>query len=429
MRRMPFAAALGCAVIAAGTLAVPVVAEDAATVTIRWEMNELAGTSVMKDSGPLKLDGTVNPLGVTSGYSSQGATGYHWVRKDPNSLPLAPERIIEIPDHPSLDAGGGIFTIEIRYRTKERFGNIIQKGQAQSAGGQWKVQAPGGIPSCLFKGPAGRAATGALTPINDNQWHVLTCVKTPSSVALYVDGEFRSRKNRETGVIDNSQQVTIGGKIICNQENVTCDYFSGDIDYVSISKGLSGPFVEAKISPSKVVVGNDFTVTGSVTDGATGAPKAGVPIHLFGQVKGTVGFVDKGVRATTKANGSFAFSRGPSATSDWYVSTGPAGSGVDSDTTRVAVGGKAWIHLDDKSVRAGTTVTFYGKVRPKSATVVKLQRKQSGQWITKRSETPKAGKYSMGWKAKSKVDFKWRVRVNGPTFTADHSRTLVLKVR
>jgi hypothetical protein len=31
--------------------------------------------------------------------------------------------------------------------------------------------------------------------------------------------------------------MTVGGKINCNQENITCDYFSGDIDYIRIYKG------------------------------------------------------------------------------------------------------------------------------------------------------------------------------------------------
>jgi hypothetical protein len=30
--------------------------------------------------------------------------------------------------------------------------------------------------------------------------------------------------------------MTVGGKINCDQINVTCDYFSGDIDYIRISK-------------------------------------------------------------------------------------------------------------------------------------------------------------------------------------------------
>ena len=131
--------------------------------------------------------------------------------------PPSPERIIQVPDNPNLEPGNGPFTIELRYRTQENFGNITQKGQAQTQGGQWKIQAPQGIPSCLFKGSGGQVATGAKTPLNDEQWHNLTCVLTSTGVTMYVDGEFRNRKNGPTGTIDNNIPMTIGGKINCDQ--------------------------------------------------------------------------------------------------------------------------------------------------------------------------------------------------------------------
>jgi hypothetical protein len=30
--------------------------------------------------------------------------------------------------------------------------------------------------------------------------------------------------------------MTVGGKINCNQDTITCDYFSGMIDYIRITK-------------------------------------------------------------------------------------------------------------------------------------------------------------------------------------------------
>jgi hypothetical protein len=145
--------------------------------------------------------------------------------------------VIQVPDNINLEPGDQDFTVEIRYRTREKFGNIIQKGQAQSKGGQWKIQNPKGIPSCLFKGSNGRVATGAKTPLNDDQWHTLTCVLTSSSVTMYVDGVQRNKKNGSTGTIDNKIPMTIGGKLDCDQIQVTCDYFSGQIDYVMITMG------------------------------------------------------------------------------------------------------------------------------------------------------------------------------------------------
>jgi len=205
-------------------------------VTAYYEMDEPLGTTVMHDSGPHGLDAVVDPTGITSGVEAAGATGYLWEHRDPEAYPASPERVIQIPDNPDLEPIDGPFTIELRYRTGEHFGNITQKGQAQSQGGQWKIQAPSGIPSCLFKGSGGQVATGALTPLNDEQWHNLTCVLTSTGVTMYVDGEFRNRKNGPTGTIDNTMPMTVGGKIDCDQVDVTCDYFSGQIDFIKLTK-------------------------------------------------------------------------------------------------------------------------------------------------------------------------------------------------
>jgi hypothetical protein len=209
----------------------------AAGVAADFHMIEEAGSTVMTDSGGNGNHGVIDPTGVVTGYVVGGATGYHWVRRPPEQYPASPERVIQVADDIDLEPGDQPFTIEIRYRTKEKFGNITQKGQATTRGGQWKIQNPQGIPSCLFKGSRGQVATGAKTPLNDNRWHTLTCVLTSSSVTMYVDGVFRNRKNGATGTIDNSIPMTVGGKINCDQLETTCDYFSGQIDYIRITKG------------------------------------------------------------------------------------------------------------------------------------------------------------------------------------------------
>lgn len=206
--------------------------------SVDYEMDEPDGATLMLDSSGNGVDGIIDQDGLDTGVTYNGATGYFWPRRGPNEPPASPERVIQIADNPLLDPGSDTFTIEIRYRTKEKFGNITQKGQSATRGGQWKIQNPMGIPSCLFKGSRGQAATRSKVALNDNEWHVLTCVREPTRVTMYVDGVFMSRKIGSTGVIDNSIPMTIGGKINCNQVTITCDYFSGMIDYVRISRGL-----------------------------------------------------------------------------------------------------------------------------------------------------------------------------------------------
>lgn len=222
--------------VARASVAAPAVG----VLTADYQMNEPTGSSVMTDSSGNSLGGTIALSDqITTGWVSyDGAIGYHWLRRPPTEPPAEPERVIQAPDNINLEPGPGTgtFTIEMRYRTKEKFGNITQKGQATTRGGQWKIQNPLGRPSCLFKGSTDRVATRVPTAINDNLWHVLTCVRTPTRVTVLVDGVEVNHKNGSTGTIDNEMPMTVGGKLNCDQIKVTCDYFSGDIDYIRIYK-------------------------------------------------------------------------------------------------------------------------------------------------------------------------------------------------
>ena len=233
-----------CAAVA-GTATASVTAAPAAlavgVLTAGYEMNEARGSTVMTDSSGNNLHGTIVASDqITTGWVNyDGAIGYHWLRRPPNEPPADPSRVIQVPDNINLEPGSSdvTFTIEMRYRTSNKFGNIAQKGQATTRGGQWKIQNPLGRPSCLFKGSFGRVATRVPTAINDNQWHVLTCVRTPTRVTVLVDGVQVNFQNGSTGTIDNSIPMTVGGKINCDQDEITCDYFSGDIDWIRLYKG------------------------------------------------------------------------------------------------------------------------------------------------------------------------------------------------
>jgi hypothetical protein len=229
---------LGTLALAGSTMALPAAnaapAALATEVEASWEMNEPAGATTMVDSGPNGLHAPIDQTGLDTGFVFDFATGYHWPRRNPTEPPPSPERVIVIPDNPNLDPLTDTYTVELRYRTKEKFGNITQKGQATTRGGQWKIQNPQGRPSCLYKGSITRGAVRSPAYLNDNAWHTLLCVKTPTAVELWVDGVRVGRKNGAVGNIDNSFPMTIGGKISCDQIEVTCDYFSGEIDYIRI---------------------------------------------------------------------------------------------------------------------------------------------------------------------------------------------------
>ena len=83
---------------------------------------------------------------------------------------------------------------------------------------------------------------------------------------MYVDGVRVSRLAGHPGRISNSREVTIAGKGVCDQIEVTCDYFVGDIDYVRIEKGSGGPAnvaPTATLEPSCVGLICSFSAAGS----------------------------------------------------------------------------------------------------------------------------------------------------------------------
>jgi hypothetical protein len=209
------------------------------TVTLDLELNEPAGSNVASDSSGFGHDGAIGShIKMNGSYANID-------RHSPDAnIYYGADHLIMIPDaaDDSLDPGTGNFVVEFRFRSTVKFGNVIQKGQATTAGGQVKFQQPKGFMSCMFKSPNGQAAIKSSIATNDGQWHVIRCERTPTQVSLYVDGVFNKRIRHTTGNINNTKPWTIGGKFDCDTSDPTvgadsCDYFAGDIDWVRITKG------------------------------------------------------------------------------------------------------------------------------------------------------------------------------------------------
>ena len=231
-------AGLGAAVVGVALMSpwAPPVQADTTVLVADWQMNDSAGSQVMADSSPNNLDGQISSDAAAEGLTSNGEF-FTWSRRCPACVPASPGRVVQVPDSPSLDIPdpNATYTLEFRFRTTHGYGNYMQKGQSTTKGGQIKVQGPGGTVQCLFKGADGtRVGTGSPTPLDDGQWHTVQCVHTATQVRQYVDGVRVAIKNGSTGPIDNKQPFTIGGKSNCDQGAITCDYFSGDIDYVRV---------------------------------------------------------------------------------------------------------------------------------------------------------------------------------------------------
>ena len=247
-------------------------ASASGTSVLDLELNEPAGARTTSDTSGLGHDGTVGSR-VTMG-SGFATFQYH---SPSEGIYYGADQLITVPDAAdgSLDPGAGDFSVEIRYRTTHSFGNIIQKGQATTVGGQVKIQQPKGKISCMFKTPTGTAtASSGTLLLDDGQWHVVHCDRTPTSVTMYVDGTRTMRVNNSTGTLDNNKPWTIGGKLDCDTAAGSgadsCDYFAGDIDYVHLTRG------DATVSPPAATDSTPPTlVTTSPTTDATGAPRTG----------------------------------------------------------------------------------------------------------------------------------------------------------
>lgn len=227
---------LGRSLTAALAVGVVFAAPASAATLADWEMNEAPGAHVMTDSSG-HVNGTIGSA-VQTGVTVLGATGYQWNFTSPTAPPPKPERLVQASSA-TLNPGAGNYTVKLRYRTTKHFGNIVQKGQAGSAGGYFKLENPNGRLNCVFRGvnSSGAFLRKAVESgvISNGAWHLVVCTRTPSGLTLTVDGSVVASAKGSTGTISNSRPITIGGKLNCDQVTTTCDYFTGNIDYIKIA--------------------------------------------------------------------------------------------------------------------------------------------------------------------------------------------------
>jgi len=244
MRRTARAACGVVLVVVLGVFSGPLPSQAAsADVVADWQMQEAAGSRTMTDSSGNGIVGTIGAEVVT-GVPTDAPEGlaYRFERLRPNTPPARPEHNVLVPHDDRLGpAGRALFVVEIRLRTTNSFGNVVQKGQAGASGGYWKIQLPQAEPSCLFRGPTGvtNAVRARGVRVDDGAWHTVRCEATPSEVRLYVDGAYIGRNRGLTGPVANQEQLAVGGKDNCDQVTITCDYFGGDVDYVRLERSAT----------------------------------------------------------------------------------------------------------------------------------------------------------------------------------------------
>jgi Laminin G domain len=224
---------LTAVVVAAAAIYGAANAASAAAATVaNWQMNEPRGATTMHDSSGSNLSGAIGSAVVT-GVVANGATGYRWTSEGRDGY--RPERLVTVQSA-RLNPGTSSFAVTIRMSTGAGHQNIVQKGQAGTSGGMFKIDMVRGFVICLYKGSEGRAAIQSAQQVWDNRWHIVRCERRPTGVTLTVDGG-TSRTNRgATGNIANSSPLSIGGKWRCDPPTVQCDYYVGRLDWVVVER-------------------------------------------------------------------------------------------------------------------------------------------------------------------------------------------------
>lgn len=196
-----------------------------------WNMNEAAGAPVMRDSSGNHRSGIIGDF-VTTGVTVDGFTGYQFTsggaKGDPENLVIV--------DRAPLNPYRSTFKVFLRLKTTATDQNIIQKGQANTVGGSWKIETdPEGHVVCTFRGAAGRGAIRSRGNLADGNWHKVVCIRRPTAVVIIV-GNFPRRDPGRTGRIANNAPLAIGGKRSCTAPAVSCQYYDGLLDRVAVSK-------------------------------------------------------------------------------------------------------------------------------------------------------------------------------------------------
>ncbi len=226
---------LGVVVVAGATLLVTAspVGAAANTTVASWQMNEAAGATVMTDSSGHGITGTIGSA-VATGVQTSGTIDYQWTSVNPTAPPAKPQRLVQV-NNSALNPGTRDYAVTIRYRTTHSYGNMIQKGQNATPGGYFKFEQPNGFITCLFKGATGQQRSiVSKIALNDGAFHTVRCERTTNQLTMTIDNSTKYTLVGPTGNISNTVPLTIGGKLNCDQVKVTCDYFAGTIDWITI---------------------------------------------------------------------------------------------------------------------------------------------------------------------------------------------------
>jgi hypothetical protein len=238
-RALAAAATLAC--LAGGLSALPAATALAAakvptTVVANYQMEDGADSTTMADSAGGNdgvISASAGAAGLTTHVETDDGFGYQW-----GAAPGTPNdaRVVTVADADALDPGDREFAVEVQLKTRAADGVLVQKGDADTAGGSWRVQVQGGQVSCLFRGATVQGAVKSESLVNNGSWHTVRCELTATGTTVYVDDVREKHQNKAVANVGSDAQVTVGGKVGCGSIQA-CDYYVGQIDSIEVFSG------------------------------------------------------------------------------------------------------------------------------------------------------------------------------------------------
>ncbi|MGH8932801.1 MAG: BTAD domain-containing putative transcriptional regulator [Egibacteraceae bacterium] len=158
----------------------------------------------------------------------------------PSPTVTCPLAIIESPNAPGLNPGTQNFSygadVLLQPTQISADSNIMQKGVAKGGGSQWKLRiedTADAKPSCVVVGKGSIAIYKAISNVSiaDGIWHNLRCVKSATTLTIYVDSINQGQVTLPAGLaVENDSPMRMGGKNV--SQNNDNNQFFGALDNV-----------------------------------------------------------------------------------------------------------------------------------------------------------------------------------------------------
>ena len=201
-----------------------------------WQMNEPAGSRTMVDSSGNGLNGIIGASVQEGTALAGGGTGYRFPYIRPNTPPADPEHLAVVPHSNAAQPGHR----RLRGRVPDAHHPLLRQRHPEGPGrgGGRLLEVPAAQRQDLLPVPGLGREQHRLRRV-DGQGQRRQLAHGPLRAHRLdghhdIDGVVTGRNRNATGTIANTRPVTIAGKGNCDQVEITCDYFSGDIDYVRI---------------------------------------------------------------------------------------------------------------------------------------------------------------------------------------------------